>query len=260
MIRGKHERTVIVSEYFGKPLNEIYLPNQEVIIKIFYQIANALDHINKNNFANHALEPGNILVDDSFNVKLFNYGLFFMTNNQKFVSFPIANTPKYLPPERIMGNHGNIKSDVWSLGMIVVEMLFGKELWSSLKVNRIIRKILSYCKGNNVLEKIAKEHDCMNIYENLDGELKSLLESCLTVSSKNRPLPDEILGSNIFEKHLDFITFKMPAKDCNELSPLERCDYSQIYYLWQLAGGDIQGELKKEGLIRSEAPIFSVPK
>lgn len=34
----------------------------------------------------------------------------------------------------------------------------------------------------------------------------------------------------------------------------------ELYYLWQLAGGDITMELKKQGLIRSRPPILSVPK
>lgn len=34
----------------------------------------------------------------------------------------------------------------------------------------------------------------------------------------------------------------------------------ELYYLWQLAGGDITVELKKQGLIRSRPPILSIPK
>jgi TBC domain-containing protein kinase-like protein len=34
----------------------------------------------------------------------------------------------------------------------------------------------------------------------------------------------------------------------------------ELYYLWQLAGGDISIELKKQGLIRSRPPVLSIPK
>lgn len=34
----------------------------------------------------------------------------------------------------------------------------------------------------------------------------------------------------------------------------------ELYYLWQLTGGDITVELKKQGLIRSRPPILSIPK
>lgn len=34
----------------------------------------------------------------------------------------------------------------------------------------------------------------------------------------------------------------------------------EIYYWWKLTGGDVQAELKKEGLIKSEAPILTMPR
>lgn len=48
--------------------------------------------------------------------------------------------------------------------------------------------------------------------------------------------------------------------NCAPDALLLRCPLKQIYYWWQLAGGDVQTELKKEGLIRSEAPILLMPK
>lgn len=41
---------------------------------------------------------------------------------------------------------------------------------------------------------------------------------------------------------------------------LLQCPLSHIYYWWQLAGGDVYAELKNEGLIRSEAPILTMPR
>jgi len=35
---------------------------------------------------------------------------------------------------------------------------------------------------------------------------------------------------------------------------------NELYYLWQLAGGDITIDLKKQSLIRSRPPILSIPK
>lgn len=262
VVRGKHERTIIVSEYYGRPLQGLNLPNEnrdEIIIKIFHQIANGLDYIHQNKMSHHYLEPENILIDTFFNVKLFNYGLFYMTKNGEYVSFPIGSI-KYMSPERILGNHGNIKSDVWSLGIVLTELVLNINLWPSLKINQIARKILKFCSGNNVLEKIAREHDCLEIYKNMDPEFKQLLESCLSIHSKDRPLPDDIIKNPFFDKYTDSLSFQVPKKNCADLGPLERCELAQIYYFWQLAGGDIQAELKKEGLIRSQAPILSIPK
>lgn len=257
-----------MSEYFGSALTDVHLkiPSDrrfETIMKIFHHCASGLSHIHRNDFVHHNLEPSNILLDENFNVKLFNYGLFFMTrgdNDEEYVSFPIGNI-RYLSPERMLGNHGNPKSDIWSLALVIVELLFEISLWVNMKFNQIARKILSYCNGGGlVLEKIAREHNCIEKYNNMNSNLKNLLESCLSTESRHRPSADDIIKSEIFIKFYDVIEFKINEKSVVDLSPIERLELRQVYYLWQLTGGDVQGELKKEGLIRSEAPILTIPR
>lgn len=41
--------------------------------------------------------------------------------------------------------------------------------------------------------------------------------------------------------------------------PFESFTLIELYHWWQLAGGDVQLELKKQGLIRSSPPILSIP-
>lgn len=104
---------------------------------------------------------------------------------------------------------------------------------------------------------MARESNQLEKYQQLDPRLRDLLESCLSISSKERPLPKQILDHALFvndrEKYL-YRKPKMPE------TPLLRFPLKQIYYWWQLAGGDIHSELKSNGLIRNEAPILSMPK
>ncbi|CRK96501.1 CLUMA_CG009868, isoform A [Clunio marinus] len=265
--RGKHERTIVVSEYYGSPLTEVFLkiPSDErleTILKIFFHCANGLCHLHQKDIVHHNLEPSNVLLDENFNVKMFNYGLFYMTrdNDDEYVSFPVGNI-RYLSPERMLGNHGNPKSDIWSLALIVIELLFEISLWVNMKFSQIVRKILSYCTaGGSVLEKLAREHNVLVKYNNLDIELRNFLESCLAIQSKDRPSAEEIISKETFLKFYDAIQYKEMKKSIVEMLPIERLELTQVYYLWQLTGGDVQAELKKEGLIRSEAPILTVPR
>lgn len=90
---GFAERIVIVSEHLGRSLSECgdgFMYDETNLRKIFYQIAQALDHLSQNSIVCHNLEPANVLVDSDINVKLFNYGLFHMTNAGEYVSFPIG--------------------------------------------------------------------------------------------------------------------------------------------------------------------------
>ena len=113
LLRGKHERTTIVSEHFGiTNASELTVQdNFEPIIKIFYQCSLGLSHIHKQQVVHHFFEPKNIQLDEYFNVKIFNYGLYYSTrgiDDEKFASFPIGHL-RYMSPERILGNHGNPK-------------------------------------------------------------------------------------------------------------------------------------------------------
>lgn len=255
----------MISEYFGTSLDNIQDKNfsAESLVKIFQHCASALNFIHNHDFVHHNLEPSNILVDEWHNVKLFNYGFYFMTrgdNDEEYVSFPIGHNIRYLAPERILGNHGNPKSDIWSLGLVMCELVLGISLWTGMKFPQIARRVLSYSSSNgSILEKIAREHNCLEAYESMDDELKTLLSACLSFSSSERPTSAEILQNSIFESNRNLFAFKIHKKAITELNPLERLEITQIFYLWQLAGGDAQSELKKEGLIRSEAPILTIP-
>uniref|UniRef100_A0A336N1J6 CSON008633 protein n=1 Tax=Culicoides sonorensis TaxID=179676 RepID=A0A336N1J6_CULSO len=253
-LRGKHERTVVVSEYNGTPLNEFNQQfDQEDILRIFYQVATALNFMHEHDLTHNSLEPSNILIDTHKNVKLFNFGLFYMTNSGKYVSFPIGNV-KYTAPERLLGMRDNIKGDVWSIALIVAELVLGCTFWANLKICQVTRKILSLLSTNNVLEKIAREHERYDEYTRIDSNLKTLLESCLDLMSDKRPLPNDIIENEIF---IEKEKFEFKAETPKSL--LMRCPLSLVYYLWQLAGGDVLSDLKKEGLIKNEAPILLMP-
>lgn len=84
------ERTIIVSEYIGKPLSERPVHSYDDVLKILYQITNGLSHIETMDFTMHTLEPKNVLIDELGNVKLFNYGMFYQTNQGEYVTFPIG--------------------------------------------------------------------------------------------------------------------------------------------------------------------------
>lgn len=86
------ERTIVVSQYCGEPLSN-YLTKSELAIedikRIAHQILLALNEIHERNIVHRNLSTDNILLQENKDIKLFNYGLFYMTDHGKLVSFPI---------------------------------------------------------------------------------------------------------------------------------------------------------------------------
>lgn len=258
--------------------------SNEQLLRIFYQVAVAIDVLHGHKLVVHNLEPRHILLqglDEEeggvLRVKLFNYGMHLMTKGGAYVPFPIGNV-RYMAPERLLGANGNIKSDVWAWAMLLLEQLLHTELWPKLKLSNIAWKLLALARNTNsttggaqVLEKIAREHQRLEQYQQLPQDVRDLLERCLSVLPAQRPLPADLLQHKCFSEVV--AKLQQEAEEQNRKQQLQqsvhtekqplplllRCPLTQIYHLWQLAGGDVQAELKKEGLIRSEAPILALP-
>lgn len=89
----------------------------------------------------------------------------------------------------------------------------------------------------------------------MDGALKDLIEDCLCVDPSDRPSARVLLQKDIFE---EFRAAKVVPKS-KVCEAFEVFTINELYHWWQLAGGDVYVELKKQGLIRSSPPILTLP-
>lgn len=80
----------MVAEYNGDPLNSKKNLNTDDILKIAFQCLLGLQYMNNLGLVHRHLSPENILFNKSGNVQLYNFGLYFMTDCGKNVSFPIG--------------------------------------------------------------------------------------------------------------------------------------------------------------------------
>jgi NIMA (never in mitosis gene a)-related kinase len=69
------------------------------------------------------LKPGNIFLDSNSDVKLGDFGLARVMNNESQFAFTHVGTPYYMSPEQIMEQKYNQKSDIWSAGCVVYEIV-----------------------------------------------------------------------------------------------------------------------------------------
>ncbi|KAL2739539.1 TBC domain-containing protein kinase-like protein [Vespula maculifrons] len=258
IIRSKHERILVVSEYNGEPLSSKENLHVNDIVKIAFQCLLGLRQMNDLGLVHRHLSPDNILINKTGNIQLYNYGLYYMTDGGKNVSFPIGY-PKYTAPEVFLSSGlSGMKVDSWSLGIIIAEQLLKKQIWSGVKLSQCLRKVLSliHCE-TSVFERLAREHNCFDIYEELSSEIKEFVDSCLQVHSSKRKTPEELLQLPLF---IDLLMQNEQEKEESQYKNVIVRKMNELYYLWQLAGGDITVELKKQGLIRSRPPILSIPK
>ena len=126
----------LVMEYIeGKPL-EGPLPLDQAL-KYAAQICDALDAAHKKGITHRDLKPGNILVTKA-GVKLLDFGLAKMSSaaaadaaqtTPVTLDGVVMGTIQYMSPEQLEGKEADTRSDIYSFGLVLYEMLTGKRAY-----------------------------------------------------------------------------------------------------------------------------------
>ncbi|KAG8179024.1 hypothetical protein JTE90_011971 [Oedothorax gibbosus] len=285
--RGKHERVMIVCEHYPNnlltPDVRSELKSAKALANLTFQILDVLSYLHRHGIVHRFISPQNIRFDYERQIKISNYGLYYMTEGGSTVSFPIG-IPKYMAPEVLA--HGlpvcssSSKCDIWSLGMILLELIMDISLWDGLPLEEILKEIISllhFDNGHDVVCSIIKKNSPSFKIQSVSDNLMSFIGQCLNPISKNRKEACQMFASPLFEE------FKLTEKSRADvasslfLSTQLRCFESwnnykdigdhlskrplqELYYLWQLAGGDLEAELRRQELIKAKPPIVTMSK
>jgi serine/threonine-protein kinase len=109
-------------------LDEGRIP-QDRAIRIAIEILKALDYIHTNGVVHRDLKPENIMLDDNDHIKLIDFGIAGDTASRRltYANFTsMLGTPNYIAPEQVKGKRGDGRTDIYSVGVILYEMLTGK--------------------------------------------------------------------------------------------------------------------------------------
>ncbi|MFC8094632.1 serine/threonine-protein kinase [Streptomyces sp. NPDC057301] len=127
---GEHDgEFFIVMEYVeGRPLAEHLKTGAtltlEPTVRWTRQICEGLEAAHKAKVLHRDIKPDNIMITQHRDVKIVDFGLAFLADVTQ--SHTSAGTPLYKAPERWNGEHGSRRSDLYSVGCVLYEMLTGR--------------------------------------------------------------------------------------------------------------------------------------
>ncbi|MGB9809009.1 MAG: Stk1 family PASTA domain-containing Ser/Thr kinase, partial [Caldanaerobacter sp.] len=214
----------IVMEYVkGHTLKEIIKENGrpleiERAVNIARQVAKALDHAHKNKIIHRDIKPQNILITEDDVVKVTDFGIARAANGATITyTGDVIGTAYYFSPEQAKGSIVDERTDIYSLGIVLFEMLTGKvpfegESPISVALKHIQEDIIPPSRFN---EKVPEELDKIvmkatqkdpNLRYQTASEFLKDLDTFL------RNPKDLVFEERDFEK-----TKVMPSKEAEEL-------------------------------------------
>ena len=116
----------------GKTLKEIIIEEQGPLpwkwsINIAIQIASALEVAHKNNIVHRDIKPHNIIITEDGIAKVTDFGIAKAVSNSTITAFGTTiGSVHYFSPEHARGGYTDSKSDLYSLGVVLYEMLTGR--------------------------------------------------------------------------------------------------------------------------------------
>ena len=192
----------IVMEYInGKTLKQL-IKKRGVLslsetVDIMLQLTDGVDHAHASYIIHRDLKPQNIMIQDNGEVKITDFGIAMALNNTQLTQTnSVMGSVHYLPPEQASGKGATVKSDIYSLGIMLFELLTGtlpfkgdnaveiafKQIKDDIPSVREINPEIPQSLENIVLKATAKNPK--NRYASAK-EMHDDLETALSPSRKN---------------------------------------------------------------------------
>jgi serine/threonine-protein kinase len=115
----------------------------ERIVPIYEQVCSALDHAHSNRIIHRDIKPANIMILQTGLVKVTDFGIAKMMATGMTQAGQILGTPNYMSPEQVRGRHIDGRSDIFSLGIILYELVTGEKPFGGQNVTTVIYRIIN---------------------------------------------------------------------------------------------------------------------
>ena len=230
---GQH---YIVMEYIeGKTLKQLLQKRGALtlseVIDIMLQLTDGLAHAHEAYIIHRDIKPQNIMIQDDGLVKITDFGIAMALNaTQLTQTNSVMGSVHYLPPEQANGKGSTIKSDIYSLGILMYELLTGSVPFKGdnaveIALKHLKERIPSIRRQNPTIpqsvENIVLKATAKNPKNRYDSvrKMNSDLKECLNEDRVNEPKYVYPYSETDFDDTK--VAIKKPKPDIEEPKDLE---------------------------------------
>jgi serine/threonine protein kinase len=235
---SEDSRPFLAMEYIDGRTLEFLMRQRRIKIResieIGIQLADALEAAHARHLLHRDIKPGNIMLDKRGNVKLLDFGLAKRFRSEAFSSASsdlshtdtgmTIGTPHYMSPEQALGRELDDRSDIFSLGIVLYELVAGQRPFRGATTGETINSII-----NTPPEPLGLENPLFS------PALDNIISKCLAKAPEERYASAKDLAD-------DLRTLKVESKrarsatDSGVVVPVKfKPDSEEGTKLWQLA-------------------------
>src|SRR3989454_11161263 len=177
-VDGRHFLSMeyIKGEELSSLLRRIGRLPQDKAIQIARQICAGLAAAHDVGVLHRDLKPSNVMIDEHGNARILDFGLAGLV--EEFSDDEMrAGTPAYMSPEQIEGQEQTVKSDLYSLGVVLYELFTGKKAFETTTLNELIKLRRSDATPTNPTA----------IVRDLDPLVEKVIDRCIQKDPSLRP-------------------------------------------------------------------------
>ena len=160
---------------------------ENVIASIIYQVLLSLIYLQNQNLINRDIKGRNILINNEGIVKLCDFGITNIYKKNKMKNCPRVGSPYWMSPEVIKKEEFDFNSDIWSLGIMCIEIANGLPPYHEKNPSDCIKFIVNFPPNSNYVKNRSKT-------------FKNFIDKCLIVDNKKRPYAKDLINDKFFEE------------------------------------------------------------
>ncbi len=112
------------------------------VVSIMYKCAKALHYAHSRGVVHRDIKPSNILLTQDGDVRIVDFGIALVADSDVSRLEGVAGSPAYMSPEQVQGFELDARSDIYSLGAVMYEMLCGQRPFRAGALGKLLRQVV----------------------------------------------------------------------------------------------------------------------